>query len=78
MSQERFEAMLPIISADVIQKIVSLKGVAENEAIQMLYRSKLYELLEQEKTKLWQYSTHLLYSLLEQEWQTGTISFPDV
>jgi hypothetical protein len=43
-----------------------------------LYDSKLYEALEQEENKLWQYSTPMLYALLEQEWKTGTICYPDV
>ena len=34
--------------------------------------------LEQEDTKVWQYSTDMLYSLLEQEERTGEIEFPDV
>lgn len=43
-----------------------------------MYASKLYAALEQEDTKVWQYSTDMLYSLFEQEAQTGTITFPDV
>ena len=34
--------------------------------------------LEKEETKVWQYSTQMLYSLFEQEEQTGMIRFPDV
>ncbi len=34
--------------------------------------------MEQEDTKVWHYSTQMLYSLLEQEEQTGNIVFPDV
>ena len=39
---------------------------------------KLYAALEQEETKVWQYSTEMLYSLFEQEEQTGSICYPDV
>ena len=58
--------------------------IAENmklspeEAIKKLYASKLYTALENEETKVWQYSTQMLYSLLEQEEKTGSIIFPDV
>lgn len=78
MGQEQFRAMMPIISADVVAMIVTKRGVSENEAIQLLYASKLYEALEKEDTKVWQYSTPMLYSLLEQEWESGTLCFPDV
>lgn len=42
------------------------------------YNSKLYATLEQEDTKVWQYSTDMLYLLFEQEEKTGKIEFPDV
>ena len=73
-----FYAMMPVISADVIGMITTRRGVAESEAIRLLYTSKLYEALEKEENKLWQYSTPMLYSLLEQEWETGMIQYPDV
>ncbi len=78
MGQEQFHAMMPVISADLIRTITTKQNVTETEAIKLLYTSDLYAALEQEATKLWQYSTPMLYSLLEQEWETGTIRFPDV
>ena len=38
----------------------------------------MYATLEQEDTKVWQYSTDMLYLLFEQEEKTGKIEFPDV
>ena len=78
MSQEQFAAILPYISADLIYMIGNKKRVTEEEAILKLYTSKLYAALEREETKLWHYSTEMLYSLLEQEEQTGAICYPDV
>jgi len=78
MSQEQFTAILPYISADLIYMICNKKKIAEQEAIFKLYTSQLYAALEQENTKLWHYSTEMLYSLLEQEEQTGAIRYPDV
>lgn len=78
MSQEQFAAILPYISADLIYMIGNKKRVTEEEAILKLYTSKLYAALEREETKLWHYSTEMLYSLLEQEEQTGSIRYPDV
>ena len=78
MGQQQFYSMMPVISADLVSMIVTRRGISENEAIRLLYTSKIYEALEQEETKLWQYSTPMLYSLLEQEWKMGMIQYPDV
>ena len=78
MGQEQFNAIMPVISADLVNTIVSRRGITEEKAIKLLYTSRLYEILEREETKVWQYSTPMLYSLLEQEWQNGNICFPDV
>ncbi len=78
MSAEQFAAVMPYISADLVKMIIQKQGISEEEAIRKLYLSGLYASLEQEETKLWQYSTPMLYSLFEQEEQTGVIRFPDV
>lgn len=78
MGKEQFSAVLPYISADFVDMLVKKKGITESEAIAKLYVSKLYSLLEQEDTKLWQYSTDMLYSLFEQEEETGSVIYPDV
>ena len=78
MGQDQFNAILPVISADVVKMIAEKRNVSEKEAIKLLYKSQLYAALEQEETKVWQYSTPMLYSLLEQEWNSGIIRFPDV
>ena len=78
MGQEQFAAIMPYISADLVSVIAEKQKVEPEEAIKKLYGSKLYAALEKEETKVWQYSTHMLYSLFEQEITTGNIDFPDV
>ena len=78
MSAEQFAAVMPYISADLVKMIIQKQGISEEEAIRKLYLSGLYASLEQEETKLWQYSTPMLYSLFEQEERTGVIRFPEV
>lgn len=78
MGQEQFVAMMPYISTDLVAMIAEKQHITEEEAIKKLYSSKLYAVLEKEETKVWQYSTQMLYSLLEQEGKTGNIQFPDV
>ena len=78
MSQEQFDTLLPLISTDLITMIITRQKLSEQDAIRLLYHSKLYADLESENTKLWQYSTPMLYSLLEQELSGNGLSYPDV
>lgn len=78
MGQEQFTAIMPHISADLVAMISEKEAIGEDEALHKLYASRVYALLEQEETKLWQYSTHMLYALFQQEQETGTLQFPDV
>lgn len=78
MDQDKFAAIMPIICADLADFIARQEGIAEEEAVSKLYASKLYALLEQEDTKLWHYSTPMLYEMLRQGEETGEITFPDV
>lgn len=78
MDEEQFFAIMPYISVDLVKKIADKQNISDNEAIKKLYDSKLYAMLEDEETKVWQYSTDMLYYLFEQEETTGTIVFPDV
>ena len=78
MSKEQFAAIMPYISADLAAVIAEKQGLPEEEAIKKLYSSELYSALENEETKLWQYSAQMLYSLFEQELSQGKIEYPDV
>lgn len=76
--QEDFNALMPVIVSDLALMILNRQGLTEAETIRILYSSKLYSLLEDEETKLWHYSTDMLYSLFVQEQTSGEINFPDV
>lgn len=76
--REKFDALMPVIVNDLVGMVAKKQRLPESRAMHEVYDSKLYELLEREETKLWHYSTNMLYSLLEQEQQTGFIIFPDV
>ena len=78
MDRQQFTAILPYISADLVGLIAERRDMSDPEATRILYSSGLYKMLEDETTKVWQYSTPMLYHLLEQEEQTGRISYPDV
>lgn len=78
MSTEQFTAIMPYICNDLIKMIIEKQSISGEEAIAKLYGSALYAMLEDEETKVWQYSTPMLYALLEQETVTGELRFPDV
>lgn len=78
MRREQFAALMPYISSDLVRMISEKQSISAEEAIQKLYTSKLYADLEDEETKVWHYSTPMLYSLFEQELKTGKIEYPDV
>ena len=78
MGHEQFVAIMPYISADLVNMIAQKQNITESDALNKLYSSRLYGLLEKEETKVWQYSTDMLYSLFVKEEQTGSLVFPDV
>lgn len=78
MNKKKFNSVFSIFISDLIKKIIEEKAVTEEEAIDYLYTSKLYKLLEDEQTKVWQYSTPLLYDLLKTEKEQGVLTLPQI
>jgi len=77
MDKAKFDAIFPIITAHLTDKIAKENKLPENAAISELYRSALYAALEKEETKVWQYSTEKLYELYLGEKQTGRLELPE-
>ena len=77
MDANKFTAILPVIIGGLIIKIIEETHVSEDEAFDKLYNSKLYEAIEKEPTKVWTYSVPKLFSLYENEINTGKLELPD-
>ncbi len=77
VENKRFEVILPIITAELISFIMKEDSLGEDDAINRLYATRLYELLENEKTKVWQYSTYMLLELYNRE-KAGELILPEV
>lgn len=77
MDQKKFEAMLVLLVPQVIHLIAENRGYDEITAAQQFYSSHVYELLEQENTKLWHLSAQALYYLFDEEQTTGSVTFPE-
>lgn len=55
MNPNQFAAIMPYISADLVEMIAEKENISENAAITKLFNSELYAILEQEDTKVWHY-----------------------
>jgi len=77
MNKEKFDALLPIFITDLIKKIIEQKKLLQDEAISLLYNSKLYYLLSDEQSKVWHYSTEKLFQLFDEETITGNLTLPE-
>ena len=77
MPTPEFKATLEMLIPLIIKEIIKSRKVTEQEAFELLYSSLLYSKLEVESTKLWHLSQLTLANLLNEELETGTITFPE-
>ena len=75
MSDIQFKATLEMLIPLVVREIMKNRDVSEQEAFDLLYSSFLYSKLEVESTKLWHLNQLTLANLLDEELETGTITF---
>jgi hypothetical protein len=77
MENNKFELVLQTISTGLVGKIMSGAELNEDTAMEKLYSSELYSVLEKEETKVWHYSVSMLYELYKQEITTGRLTLPE-
>ena len=77
MGHEQFVAIMPYISADLVNMIAQKQNITEADALNKLYSSRLYGLLEKEETKVWHYSATMIAQLFEDE-RSGNLVLPEV
>ena len=77
VTQANLHALLGTITASIIQRIMDDRGFGVKAAADLLYESRLYEVLEIEEAKLWHLSPFMLYDLLTEELETGQITWPE-
>ncbi len=78
MDKSKFNAVFSIIVGALVKKIAITLNLSDKDAITELYSSHLYEILEKEETKFWQYSTEKLYEMFLEQRNSGKITFPQV
>jgi hypothetical protein len=69
--------VIAMITPGIIRLLMENRGVSLEKAAGMLYNSQTYKALEDEETKLWRLSYPLLYDMLIEELDTGTITYPE-
>ena len=77
MERNKFAAILPILIGGLANKIIESTGISEDEALEKLYNSELYAVIENEETKVWTYSIPMLYDLYQTEITTGRLELPE-
>jgi hypothetical protein len=77
MPDTQFKATLEMLIPLVVKEIMKSRNVDEQEGFGLLYSSFLYSKLEIETTKLWHLSQLTLANLLNEELETGRITFPE-
>jgi hypothetical protein len=71
-----FETILPLKVEGITEILIEGRKMSLQDALEFLYSSQLYLLLEQEETKMWHYSPQMLVHLLENEKNTGELKLP--
>ncbi|MCL2102380.1 MAG: hypothetical protein FWH22_11785 [Fibromonadales bacterium] len=77
VTQENVYSIIAMLTPGILQRLMDERNINEKEASNLLYYSELYKKLEIEETKLWHLSSFALYSLLEEELETGKITWPE-
>jgi len=77
VTEDNLNVALAFITPGIIQSLMDKRQITADAASILLYNSKLYEMLEDIKTKLYRLSYPILYDMLEEELTTGEITFPE-
>ena len=75
---EKFKAILSVaLIPQVVDLIVKNDSLNDADALNAFYKSKTYELLSKENTKIWHFSPLTIYSIWEEERKTGKLILPE-
>ncbi len=75
---QKFNSLLSIVLIpQTVSLIVEKDGMEELSAMTSFYKSKIYDLLCKEETKIWHLSPLAIYTMYKHEKETGEIAFPE-
>jgi len=77
MSKEQFSIILWLHVERIVNLLMIELQIDCQTALRYLIKSRMYQLLENETTKLWHFSSLFLFKVVKKEIETHTFSFPD-
>jgi hypothetical protein len=78
LNSAQFDSVFSILIAALVEKIKNQLDLSDQKALEELYNSPLYKLLEREETKFWQYSTEKLFELFKEQKETNHMTYPQI
>jgi hypothetical protein len=75
--KKNISPVIAVMTPGIIDLLMEKRGLTIERASEVLYGSQMYKILEDEETKLWRLSFTVLYDLLDEEIETGEITFPE-
>jgi len=78
MNERELSTLIWLRVRDIVKLLLTNKSISVNEAFNLIYNSQVFELLSNEKTKVWHYSVNMLYYLLLEEIKTGLVELPEL
>jgi hypothetical protein len=77
MNAARFSMMLSLLTSQTVKEIAARYKIPELEAARLFYKSKVYRMLENEKTKFWHFSYMSLCLMYDEEKEKGNFAMPE-
>jgi hypothetical protein len=77
MSDSRYSFLLYAITKNLIDFIADQYKISVESAMEKLYNSKTYSLLEDKSTRLWQFSKLFIFLVFDNEQKTGKFEIPE-
>jgi hypothetical protein len=73
----RFSMLLASLASQTIKEIAVRHNIPELEAARLFYKSKVYKMLEIEKTKFWHFSYMSLCMMYDEEKEKDRFDIPE-
>jgi len=77
IGNERFALILTLISKQVVKEISTRYKITEVDAARDFYKSKVYKMLETERTKFWHFSYMCISAMYDEEKANGVFNIPE-
>ena len=77
MSDSKYSFLLYAITKNLIEFIANQYKISVESAMEKLYYSKTYSMLEDKSTRLWQFSKLFIFLVFDNEQKTGKFEIPE-